>query len=153
IRNIAVDVTVLPVTLPDNLNFIVDLNAYGGVNGGYNIQRGTPEYRQLLQAYHPGAHLDRRHLHHLRYSHSGSPEPDLTPPLEGDGVDTKVVSWKDWDAHYGPLVSGSAFADLPRASVPVPIIYLALFENWPGDLRKTYQWNLPDRPGTTAEYQ
>src|SRR5205823_8413022 len=55
--------------------------------------------------------------------------------------------------HFGPLVSGSAFADLPRASVPVPIIYLALFENWPGDLRKTYKWNIPEHPQTLAEYQ
>jgi hypothetical protein len=64
-----------------------------------------------------------------------------------------VVSWKDWDAHFGPLVSGTAFADLPRASVPVPTIYLALFENWPGDLRQTYKWNLTERPQTAAEYQ
>ena len=37
--------------------------------------------------------------------------------------------------------------------MPVPIVYLALFENWPGDLRKTYQWNIPERPKTAAEYQ
>jgi hypothetical protein len=34
LRTIAVDVNVLPFALPDNLNFIVDLNAYGGVNSG-----------------------------------------------------------------------------------------------------------------------
>ena len=32
-----VDVDVLAFALPDNLNFIIDLNAYGGVNSGYNI--------------------------------------------------------------------------------------------------------------------
>jgi len=153
LRRIGLDVDVLPFALPDNLNFIVDLNAYGGVNGGYNIQRGTPEYHKLLQAYHRVAHLNRANLDILGYSHSGTTEPEQTPPLEGQGADTKVASWKDWDAHYGPLVSGSAFADLPRASMPVPIIYLALFENWPGDLRKSYTWNLPDHPKTTAEYQ
>ena len=153
LRNIGVDVDVLPVTLPDNLNFIVDLNAYSGVNGGYDIRRGTPEYRTLLQAYHRVAHLNRANLDILGYSHSGTTEPDQTPPLLGEGAATKVESWKDWDAHYGPLVSGSAFADLPRASVPVPIIYLALFENWPGDLRQTYKWNIPEHPQTTAEYQ
>lgn len=153
LRNIAVDVDVLPFALPDKLNFIVDLNAYGGVNSGYDIQRGTPEYRKLLQAYHRMAHLNRANLDILGYSHSGSTEPDQTPPLTGEGASTKVASWTDWDAHYGPLVSGSAFADLPRASVPVPIIYLALFENWPGDLRKTYKWNIPEHPKTAAEYQ
>ncbi|HXB71665.1 MAG TPA: hypothetical protein VNY05_25740, partial [Candidatus Acidoferrales bacterium] len=153
LRNLAVDVDVLPLALPDQLNFIVDLNAYGGVNSGYDVQRGTPEYRTLLQAYHRVAHLNRANLDILGYSHSGSTEPDQTPPLTGEGASTKVVSWKDWDAHYGPLVSGSAFADLPRAGVPVPIIYLALFENWPGDLRQSYRWNIPDHPKTAAEYQ
>jgi hypothetical protein len=152
LRNIVVDVDVLPFALPDQLNFIVDLNAYSGVNSGYDIPRGTPEYRKLLQAYHRVAHLNRANLDILGYSHSGSTEPDQTPPLAGEGAATKVVNWRDWDAHYGPLVSGSAFADLPRAGVPVPIIYLALFENWPGDLRKTYQWNIPEHPRTEAEY-
>jgi hypothetical protein len=153
LRTIPVHVDVLPFALPDNLNFIVDLNAYGGVNPGYNIARGTPEYRDLLHAYHRVAHLNRGNLDILGYSHSGSTEPDQTPPLTGEGAETKVVSWRDFDAHYGPLLSGSAFADLPRASVPVPIIYLPLFENWPGDLRKTYQWNIPEHPKTVAEYQ
>ena len=153
LRTVAVDVDVLPFALPDNLNFIVDLNAYGGVNSGYDIRRGTPEYRKLLEEYHRVAHLNRANLDILGYSHSGNTEPDQTPPLAGEGADTRVVSWKDWDAHFGPLVSGSAFADLPRAGVPVPIIYLALFENWPGDLRKSYQWNIPEHPQTTAAYQ
>ena len=152
IRNVPVDVDVLPFGLPDNLNFLVDLNAYGGVNGGYDIQRGTPEYHKLLQAYHRMAHLNRANLDLLGYSHTGTTEPDQAPPLEGEGAATKVANWDAWDAHFGPLVSGSAFADLPRASVPVPIIYLALFENWPGDLRKQYKWNIPERPKTKAEY-
>jgi hypothetical protein len=153
VREIGVDVEVLPFMLPNRLSFTVDLNAYGGVNGGYDIKRGTPEYRKLLQQYHRVAHLNRANLDILGYSHSGSTEPDQTPPLAGEGAATKVVSWQDWDAHYGPLLSGSAFADLPRASVPVPIIYLALFENWPGDLRKTYKWNIAEHPKSLAEYQ
>jgi hypothetical protein len=153
VRRIGVDVEVLPLTLPDKLNFLVDLNAYGGVNSGYGISRGTPEYHKLLQSYHRLAHLHRSNLDLLGYSHTGITEPDQTPPLTGEGAGTKVVSWKDWDAHFGPLVSGSAFADLPRAGVPVPTIYLALFENWPGDLRKTYRWNIAERPKTAADYQ
>jgi hypothetical protein len=119
LRQVPVDIQVLPLTLPDKLNFLVDLNAYGGVNSGYDIARGTPKYRKLLQAYHRVAHLNRANLDILGYSHSGSTEPDQTPPLSGEGAATKVASWTDWDAHHGPLVSGSAFADLPRASVLV----------------------------------
>lgn len=153
LRRIGVEVEVLPLTLPDELSFVVDLNAYSGVNSGYNISRGTPEYHKLLQAYHRLAHLNRTNLEVLGYSHSGTVEPDQTPPLAGEGAETKVVSWKDWDAHYGPLISGSAFADLPRASAPVTNIYLALFENWPGDLRKSYKFNIPERPKTVEEYR
>jgi hypothetical protein len=97
--------------------------------------------------------LCRANLDILGYSHSGNVEPDQAPPLAGEGANTTVANWKDWDAHYGPLLDGSAFADLPRASVPVPIIYLALFENWPGDLRKSYRHNDYPLPKTTAEYQ
>lgn len=152
LRRIAVDVDVLPFALPDKLNFLVDLNAYSGVNAGYGISRGTPEYHKLLQSYHRIAHLNRTNLDILGYSHTGTTEPDQAPPLTGEGAATKVASWKDWDAHFGPMVSGAAFADLPRASVPVETIYLALFENWPGDLRKMYKWNIPERARTTEEY-
>src|SRR5207302_8241954 len=73
----------LPI-LPDELNFTVDLNAYGGVNAGYGIQRGTPEYHKLLQQYHRVAHLNRANLDILGYSHSGTVEPDQAPPLTGE---------------------------------------------------------------------
>jgi hypothetical protein len=44
-KTVSVELEVLPLRLPDDLNFVVDLNAYGGVNAGYDIPRGTPEYR------------------------------------------------------------------------------------------------------------
>ncbi|MBM3748570.1 MAG: DUF4091 domain-containing protein [Acidobacteria bacterium] len=152
-REITIEVEVLPLTLPDRLNFVVDLNAYGGVNAGYNISRGTPAYRALVRAYHRLAHLNRANLNVLGYSHSGSVEPDYSPPLTGQGSDTRVAGWEDWDAHFGPLVDGSAFADLPRAGVPVTNLYLNFHENWPGDLRADYKWNNYPIPATTEEYR
>jgi len=135
------------------LNFVVDLNAYGGVNPGYSVRRGTPEYRALVRAYHRLAHLNRANLNVLGYSHSGSVEPDYSPPLTGEGADTKIASWEDWDAHFGPLVDGSAFADLPRAGVPVTNLYLNFHEDWPSDLRADYKWNDYPKPATTEEYR
>ena len=152
-RDIAVNVEVLPFALPDDLSFVVDLNGYSGVNSGYQAQRGTPEYRKLLHAYHRLAHLNRGTLDILGYSHSGSVEPDQTPPLAGEGAATRITSWTDFDAHFGPLLDGSAFADLPRASVPVTNIYLPFFENWPGDLRKTYKFNHYPIAKTVEEYR
>ena len=152
-REIALNVDVLPFALPDDLSFVVDLNGYGGVNPGYDLRRGTPEYRKLLRSYHRLAHLNRGTLDILGYSHSGSVEPDQTPPLEGEGAATRVTSWADFDAHFGPLLDGSAFADLPRASVPVTNIYLPFFENWPGDLRKSYRYNNYPIARTVDEYR
>jgi len=51
LREIVVRVQVSALTLPDRLNFFVDLNGYGGVNAGYNVQRGTPDYRTLVHAF------------------------------------------------------------------------------------------------------
>jgi hypothetical protein len=140
-REITVQVRVLPLRLPDKLNFTVDLNCYSSVAGGYNMRPGTPEYRKLEQAYHRLAHLHRTNLDVLGYHHEGSTVPDHAPPLEGEGGATKVRSWEDWDAHWGALLDGTAFADLPRASVPIPAMYLPFFENWPGDLRRSYRFN------------
>ncbi len=152
-REITIEIEVLPLTLPDTLNFVVDLNAYGGVNSGYNVSRGTGPYRALVRAYHRLAHLNRTNLNVLGYSHSGSVEPDYSPPLQGQGAETRVASWDDWDAHFGPLVDGSAFSDLPRAGVPVTNLYLNFFENWPSDLRADYKWNDYPKPATTEEYR
>jgi hypothetical protein len=152
-REIRIEVQVLPLTLPDKLNFHVDLNAYGGVNSGYDVRRGTPEYRRLVHAYHRLAHLHRANLNILGYSHSGNVEPDYAPPLTGSGAETSVADWTDWDAHFGPLLDGSAFADLPRAGVPVSDLYLSFHENWPGEIRSHYKWNDYPAPKTTEEYQ
>ncbi len=152
-RRVALQVEVLPLSLPDKLNFIVDLNCYSSVHSGYPVKRGTPEYRKLEQAYHRMAHLHRTNLDVLGYSHVGTTVIDHAPPLSGEGAATRVSDWSDWDAHFGPVLDGSAFSDLPRASVPVPALYLPFFENWPGDLRRSYKWDNPAVPRTQEEYQ
>ena len=153
VHRIRLEIEVLPLELPDKLSFTVDLNCYSGVNAGYNIRRGTPEYRKLEQAYHRVAHLNRANLDILGYSHMGGTVPDHAPPLEGTGARTRVKSWKTWDEHFGPILDGSAFADLPRAGIPVEAIYLPFFENWPGDLRRQYAPDNPYVAKTQAEYQ
>ncbi|MDP2999362.1 MAG: DUF4091 domain-containing protein [Bryobacterales bacterium] len=152
-REIALQIEVLPLTLPDKLNFVVDLNCYSGVNSGYDMKRGTPEYRALEVAYHRLAHLHRANLDVLGYSHNGSVEPDHAPGLTGEGSNTLVSDWTAWDAHFAPVLDGSAFRDLPRASVPVPAIYLPFFENWPGDLRRSYRFNNYPVARTEEEYK
>ena len=150
---IKVAVEVLPLRLPDKLSFTVDLNCYSKVPSAADAPPGTTAYRKQEQAYHRVAHLHRTNLDVLGNSHVGTTIPDHAPPLAGEGAATKVRSWEDWDAHWGPLLDGSEFADLPRASVPIPAMYLAFFENWPGDLRRSYKWDDLTVPKTTEEYQ
>ena len=152
-REIAVEVEVLPVTMPDKLNFLVDLNCYSGVERGWNMRRNTPEYRALEVAYHRLAHLNRANLDVLGYSQTGQADPDHAPPLTGEGAQTRVADWSAWEAHFGGILSGSAFRDLPRAGVPVPVIYLPFFENWPGDLSKSYKPYEATVPRTEQEYE
>jgi hypothetical protein len=151
-REIALEVEVLPFQLPDRLNFIVDLNCYSGV-GGRQAVRGTSEYRKLEHAYHRVAQLHRTNLDVLGYSQLGPTIPDHAPPLDGEGAATRVRTWEDWDAHFAPLLDGSAFADLPRGAAPIPAMYLPFFENWPGDLSKGYKHHNPRIAATEEEYR
>lgn len=146
---VPVEVTVLPLSLPDRLSFVVDLNCYGGVEGP---KRGTPEYRAVEHAYHRLAHLHRANVDILGYSQNGALTPDHAPPLTGEGAHTRVSDWSDWDAHWGPLVSGALFQDMPRSGVPVPAMYLPFFEAWPGELHKHYGAHDPMVPKTREEY-
>jgi hypothetical protein len=152
-REIPVEIEVLPLRLPDKLNFVVDLNCYSGVDSGLRAQRGTPEYRAIEHAYYRVAHLNRGNLDILGYSHNGTTVADHTPPLTGEGAATRVADWSAWDAHFGPILSGAAFADLPRASQPVAALYLPFFENWPGDLRRSYKFNNYPLAKTEEEYR
>jgi hypothetical protein len=88
----------------------------------------------------------------LGYQQNGNTVPDHTPPLDGEGSATKVRSWNDWDAHWSTLLDGSAFEDLPRASVPIPAMYLPFFENWPSDLRRGYKFSNYPIAKTEEEY-
>lgn len=151
-REIGLEVEVFPLRLPDRLGFQVDLNVYSNVASGYAVRTGTPEYRALEQAHHRLAQLHRTNLSILGYSQSGGVEPDHSPPLEGQGGDTRVSSWTNFDAHFAALLDGSAFADLPRAGVPIASMYLNFHENWPGPV-SDYRWGSYPRPATTAEYR
>jgi hypothetical protein len=145
-------VEVLPLTMPDKLNFDIDLMAYTSIPSPAGIRPGTPEYRALARAYYRVAHLNRTNLDILGYTQGGTVAPDQAPVLEGEGAATRAADWGDWDAYFGPLLDGSAFQDLPRSGVPVPAIYLPLHENWPGNMRKSYRFDYPDEIRTMEEY-
>jgi hypothetical protein len=113
-------VTIWNFTLPDRLSFLPQMNAYG-----------LPDGQQ--RAYYRLAQENRTVLNWLPYGWTGKVKSG--PKIQGDGT----WDWTEWDAEYGPIFDGSAFADLPRGAVPIEAFYLPLNENWPMDHEKHFR--------------
>ncbi len=117
--SIAIELNVWDFTLPDFLSFVPEMNSYG--LPAMPAERG----------YYRVAHAHRTSMNRLPYSQSGNVA--YAPRWDGQRLD-----WAEWDQHFGPYLDGSAFADLPRASVPVDTFYLPLHENWPASIFENY---------------
>ncbi len=126
--------TVWNFTLPDKLSFVPEMNAYGTVSPykGY-------EYYRL-------AHEHRTCINRLPYGWNGIPE--FAPKWKGNDFD-----WTAWDEKVGPLLDGSAFADLPRKHEPVDIFYLPFSENWPLPLADHYRKSYWADEAFSEDYQ
>jgi len=92
---------------------------------------GLPDGQQ--RAYYRLAHEHRTVLNALPYGWTGKVK--AAPKIQADGS----WDWSAWDAEYGPLFDGSAFADLPRGAIPIEAFYLPLNENWPMDHEKHFR--------------
>lgn len=102
-------------TLPDRLSFLPQMNCYGLPGHERDFYRLAQENRTVLNR--------------LPYGWTGRVDARTAPKVGADGK----WDWTAWDAAFGPLLDGSAFADLPRGAVPVEAFYLPLNENWPVD--------------------
>ena len=108
-------------TLPDHLSFLPEMNCYG-------LPENERDYYRL-------AHRHRTVLNRLPYNQNGRMAGRLRPRLGRDGTSSTGPTW---DRRFGPLLDGSAFADLPRKGVPVECFYLPLHENWPTPMEGNY---------------
>ncbi len=116
---LAVNLLVEDWVMPDRLGFVPELNAY-------DLPTAERDYYRL-------AHRHRTSLNRVPYSQRGVVAAGMAPGL----VDGKL-DWTAWDARFGPLFDGSAFADLPRGRVPVASFYLPIHENWPTSIEPNY---------------
>ena len=116
-----VDLLVWDFTLSDHLSFLPEMNCYG-------LPENEREYYRL-------AHRHRTVLNRVPYSQSGQVHEGCAPRWDNKSL---VFDWTAWDRRFGPLLDGSAFADLPRQSVPVERFYLPLHENWPSPMDGNY---------------
>jgi hypothetical protein len=121
-------------TLPDRLNFLPEMNAYG-------LPENEKDYYRL-------AHQHRTVLNRLPYHHNGRVSDGCAPKWDG-----KQFDWSQWDERFGPLFDGSAFADLSRGSQAVDCFYLPLFENWPTPIEPNYQTNYWADKALSADYR
>ena len=118
-RDVPFAVTVWNFTLPDRLSFVPQMNAYG-------LPGHERQYYRL-------AHEHRTTLNWLPYGWTGAVK--AAPRIDASGG----WDWSAWDERFGPVLDGSAFADLPRGAVPVDAFYLPLNENWPMDHERHFK--------------
>ena len=108
-------------TLPDHLSFLTEMNCYG-------LPESERDYYRL-------AHRHRTVLNRVPYNQNGQMQDGCAPRWDSRRLS---LDWSDWDHRFGPLLDGSAFADMPRKGVPVECFYLPLHENWPSPMDGHY---------------
>jgi hypothetical protein len=129
-----VQLDVQDFALPAQLSFLPEMNCYG-------LPANELDYYRL-------AHRHRTVLNRVPYAQNGEIAAGCAPVLRDGHLD-----WSAWDRRFGPLFDGSAFADLPRASVPIECFYLPLHENWPTTMAAGYQGGYWADHAFTPEYR
>ncbi len=130
---IAIELEVWNFVLPDHLSFVPQMNSYG--------LPPPPEDR----AYYRQAHRHRTCLNLVPYNWRGEVFKGYKPDRRG--------SWAAWDVRFGPLLDGSAFADLPRSGVPVDAFYLPFNENWPASIAEGFLGGYWAESALSEEYR
>jgi hypothetical protein len=154
---------VYPFTIPAETHFVWSMNAYSSPGRTWG-EPGTPAYLAAERDFYVQGHQHRTCLAILHYSHSGTVGDEAAPPLAGKGAGMRVADWSRFDARFGPLFDGSAFAETPRAGIPMDHFYLTFHENWPATMAEGYAWNTarfedhwrvcgPVEQGFSADYQ
>jgi hypothetical protein len=132
---IPVDLTIWDFTLPNKLSFLPEMNAYGTVG---------PDAAGL--AYYRLAHEHRTCINRLPYGWDGTAR--LAPNWNG-----KTLDFAEWDKQYAPILSGTAFANLPRKGEPVDAFYLPFSESWPVPIWDHYTKDYWPETAFTEEYR
>jgi hypothetical protein len=136
-----VSLDVLPFTIPDEIHFVWSMLSYGSAARPWGPPQ-APKYMTAERDFYVVAQAHRTCLSCLHYSHNGKTYDDGAPPIEGKGAAAHVADWSKFDARFGPLFDGSAFAGTPRAGIPIDHFLLPFFENWPASMAEGYKWNV-----------
>ncbi len=142
-RNISVQINVHEAMLPEKLPFISEMNVYSPVGSQYGLDNSSDEYFELEEKYYRMAHEHLCAINQLPYSQTGTIKDVGAPELEGEGESMRVSDWSRWDRRFGRYLDSSAFAGTDR-KVPIAVMYLPFFENWPAGLNKYYRFTPTD---------
>jgi hypothetical protein len=123
-----VKVQVYDTQIPAEMNFIPELNCYGGPLG----EAGSAEFFDAFRL----SHYLRTAINRVPHGHSGTTHADWIPKTDDKG---HVTDWSGFDRNLGPLLDGSAFKDNPRAGVPTPVLYLPFNESYPLPFAANYK--------------
>ncbi|MDO5308900.1 MAG: DUF4091 domain-containing protein [Planctomycetia bacterium] len=133
-----VDLTIWNFALPNQLSFFPEMNCYG-------LPENERDYYRLAQ-------LHRTYINRVPYSHRGTVGDGLAPVWDAE---RQRFQWDQWRNRFGDYLDGSAFADLPRGSVPIEAFYLPIFENFPADVFRGFlgvnDW--PEEETFTQQYR
>ncbi|MBN1852893.1 MAG: DUF4091 domain-containing protein [Pirellulales bacterium] len=137
---------VTEIVLPDVFQIIGDMNTYDSPATAMGMATAASEsFMPMERNYYRLAHAHRMTLNVLPYSQSGGINWRGAPVVQGG----QITDWSQWDARYGPLLDGSAFATEagyvgPGAGVPIHHLYLPFHENWPQPLAENFKpWPPP----------
>ncbi|HUT01982.1 MAG TPA: hypothetical protein VM031_05980, partial [Phycisphaerae bacterium] len=127
--------------LPGRMRFNPELNVYRAP-----ARPGSEAWFAAFRA----AHYNRCTLSITLAGHGDGLNGGLAMPTAGEGADVRVADWSKWDAAYGPLLDGSAFADLPRPGVPLASCQVPLGHGYPLKLDRYYRYDGPKRHKNVA---
>ena len=157
---INIQLQVYDFTLPDKCNYDFEFNHYGSMAS--NWPGGTPPSAEAFLEFERNSyrllHKNRVRLNRVPYTQGGNPsswlKEGMWPVLEGEGENIHVKDWSAWDERFGPYLSGSAFADLPRSSAPVDHWMLPFNHRFPSEFNDYWHGDTLDFPyiGTMPAY-
>jgi len=122
---INVRLTVYGFTLPDECNYDYEFNHYGSLSKNWPNTSSLSEetFLEFERNAYRLCHKNRVRLNVVPYMQSGKPSTfvrsTMRPVLADSADNIHVADWSAWDKRFGGYLSGSAFAGLPRADIPV----------------------------------
>ncbi len=133
--DLPVKLKVYDYAIPDKMRFNPELNIYAAPGG-------RPGNKVWFESFRV-AHYNRCTLSITQAGHSDGIKVPV--PLAGSGANVRVRDWSGFDKAYGPLLDGSAFKDLPRASQPLPTCQVPMSHGFPLGLDRYHIYSGPKR--------